>query len=151
MTHRLCLLVLALAALGAAAVAQERKPPVPPLPMIVDVPPMPDFPKLKADIERLKVEKEIFKADMDAWKADMDTFKAGLKSFMNEARLLARGNPAIAQGGRQFLGRYRHLSLGSAAAIRAWRICLHDHASRRRPRDRAAEPGRARRRLGRDA
>ena len=41
--------------------------------------------------------------------------------------------------------------VGSAPPIRAWRICLHDHASRRRPRDRAAEPGGARRRLGRDA
>ena len=30
MTHRLCLLVIALAALAAVAVAQERKPPVPP-------------------------------------------------------------------------------------------------------------------------
>jgi HEAT repeat protein len=94
-TRFVSIAVFALVALPGSVLAQPQQPPppvpalpaspalppIPPPPMIVDVPPLPDFPKLKADIERLKVEKEFFLAEMDAWKADMDTFKAGLHDF----------------------------------------------------------------------
>ena len=45
--------------------------------MIVDLPPLPDFP-IKVDLDEPWVGKEFLKADKDAWKADMDTFKAEL-------------------------------------------------------------------------